>query len=120
MSTDDRSPEPGPPVPISERWKDPPVFTPIPEGATRQEVLRLRFGHIPPPTGTPERVEWDRLGMDEPGPEPKPEILVPPDTAEYLSLPPIKYPPGTAVEVDGKPIPLGQPGPFDDDQRGGA
>jgi hypothetical protein len=56
--------EPGEPVPISERWKEPPGLSATPPDATPEEKLRLRFPAVPPPKGTPDREEWDRLGMD--------------------------------------------------------
>jgi hypothetical protein len=53
------------PRPLSERWKTPPTFTPIPPDATPEERLRLRFDPIQPPAGTVDRIQWDRLGMTE-------------------------------------------------------
>lgn len=55
--------EPGEPIPISERWKEPPGLAAMPPGLTRAEELKLLFPAVPPPVGRPERVEWDALGL---------------------------------------------------------
>jgi len=62
MSTDDRSDEQYPRM--AKRWETPPNFTPIPEWATPEQRLHIRFGQKRPPVGTVERIEWDRLDMD--------------------------------------------------------
>ncbi len=115
MSTKDRSPEQY--GSMARRWETPPQFVPIPPGATQEERLRLRFDPIHPPVGTVARVEWDRLGLTEP--DPRPEILVPPDAAEYLTEPKVPYLDPSTVPVDDTEVDLNEPGPFAD-EKGGA
>ena len=96
-------PEPGPYVDVREVAH---ASAFIAFRQTRRPKKSCAYGSgIHRAVGTLARIEWDRLRMD-------PEILVPPDTAEFLTRPNVIYPPGTSVRVDDADVVLGQLGPL--------